>query len=365
MKIPGFGKDNKQLQPQKKLVSLKFFDLFNGLVKAESDYKDSTESSLIENKVLDTYLSDDSRLAEIIANNLMKKNGIMICSSKIMDLYKNSPALANDSLLSMLELLSSFIQRHDVHHKTTDAGIDTLAKYATEYMNYIKERYVKDTSYSFYEANGKTARHLNEMNLKMLQDVADADKSQHRLDNENIFYVCLRNVITFWNFGGDAHSPSLKNWSMTYEMLKAAFDLYELPDYPPYNFEFTQAVKEITMDEKAVGTFDPKNHLTKHVFLGHKSFITTEDAVILKSEENQPDGFFNNAYRIIHGHGGPAPQRPYIILCNNESEPELNNIIREKVASYPEEFPDPNDIFFVQFLFEGIYYDNRIKWSTI
>lgn len=364
MRIPSFGSKNNS-QPQKKLISIKFFDFFNSLVKAEADLKDTTESALVENKVLDTYLSDDDRLAEIIANNVLKENGIMICASKIMDLYKSNPAMANDTLIDFLIYLRSLIQRHDMRFKTTDNGLDELAFYATEFEKLIKDRVEADASYSFYELDGKTTRHVDQFNLYMLKDVAQVNKSQHRLDTENIFYLAIENVLTFWNYGGYEGTPTLKNWNITYGMLKAVFDVYRLPDYAPYAYEFSQVVKKIDMTESKVGVYDSSVILSKSVFLNLKTFETTDDAVIIRSKDNEPDKYFTNAYRIIHGPGKPTPQKPYIILCTDEPDQELSRIIEEKLKDYPDEFPDPSDSYHVQFLFDGAYYDKRIRWTTI
>lgn len=363
MRIPSFGKDNSA--PQKKLITIKFFDFFNKMVKAESDYKDTTESALVESKVLETYLSNDDRLAEIIANNIHKENGIMICASKIMDIYKAKPELANDTLIDFLIFLRGLIQRHDMHFKTSDKGLDEVARYAEEYEKLIKERTEEDASYSFYDLDGKTTRHVDSFNLYMLRDVAEANKSQHKLDTENVFYLAIENVLTFWNYGGYEDTPTLKHWNITYGLLKAVFDVYKLPDYAPYAYEFSQVVKEIDMTASKAGAYDSKVALSKSIFMNLKAFVTTEDAVIIRSKDNEPDRYFTNAYRIIHGPGKPTPQKPYIILCTDEPDQELSNIIEEKLKDYPEEFPDPADSCHVQFLYDGAYYDKRIRWTTI
>ena len=38
---------------------------------------------------------------------------------------------------------------------------------------------------------------------------------------------------------------------------------------------------------------------------------------------------------------------------------------RALLKDYPEEFPNPNDSYIVQFMWDGVYFDNRIMWKTI
>lgn len=58
-------------------------------------------------------------------------------------------------------------------------------------------------------------------------------------------------------------------------------------------------------------------------------------------------------------------KKPYIILYKNESENEIETIVEELLKDYPEEFPNPNDSYIVQFMWDGVYFDNRIMWKTI
>ncbi len=332
MRLPNFGKSN----PQKKLISFRFLNLVNGLVKAEADDKETSESVLIENKVLDTYLSEDDKLAGIVADNILEENGIVKCTAEILEIFRTNPGLANDTLLEFLRYVKDLIQRHDIRLKTTDEGVSAFAEYAKEYRKYIKEYLEKNPGYSFYEADGNNIKHVSPVELYVLDDISEAATSQHKLDTENLMYLSFVSAIDFWNFGGDMEAPSLKNWNITYAMLKAAINLCQIPDYPPYIYEFSQAVKKIDMEAKNIGSFDSTIKLTKGVYINLKSLLTTEDAVILRTKDNEPDRYFTNAFRVIHGPGKPTTKKPFILLYTDESEQEMYKILKEKLKDYPE-----------------------------
>ena len=99
-------------------------------------------------------------------------------------------------------------------------------------------------------------------------------------------------------------------------------------------------------------------------FIKEKSFVATADAVILKSI-NDEDKNFLFAYRIINGPNGKATSKPYIILFKNENDAERIRIVKELASQYPEDFPEPDDVHYVQFLWQGEYFDKRIRWMTI
>lgn len=361
MRLPSLGKGN----PQKKLISFRFLDLVNGMLKAEAGSKETTESALVEKKILDTYLNEDDRLAAIVSDNILKENGIIECAMRIFDLYCENPSYANDTLLDVIRFLQKMVNRYEPRLKTTDYGTDDLSRFATEFERYIKEWVEKDASVTYYDTDGETTKHVDPFRLYALHDVTEANSSQHRLDTENLVYVCFMNVLSFWNFGGDLNAPGLKHWNITYAMLKAAISLCRFPDYEPFIYEFSQLAKNITMVESKAGTFDSSVMLTRDVFLKLKSFATTEDAVIIKTVDNEQDGNFKNAYRVIHGPGMPPTKRPYILLYNDENEQELYEILKKKLVDYAEEFPNVDDAYAVQFLFEGAYFDKRVRWRTI
>ena len=119
------------------------------------------------------------------------------------------------------------------------------------------------------------------------------------------------------------------------------------------------------MDNTNRGSFDSSIVLTEDITISLKSLATTKDAVVIRAKNNAPDRTYTNAYRVIHGPGMPQTKVPYIFLCNDESEKEQYEILKEKLADYTDEFPDTKDAYIVQILFNGAYYDKRIRWKTI
>ena len=355
------GKD-----PQKKLISFQNSGLIDGMIKAEAASYNTSDSFIVEKTMIEHYLNPNDNIASAIASNLFKDNGIVLSLKAINQIYIAHPEYANDSLINVLKFAARLAQEYPVSLKINDDGVKELADMASEMETIIKKTVDADSAYSFLSVDGNSFRHVDSFDLIALHDVSEAATQQRKLDMVNLIYLGIESILTFWNFGGDSDSASLKNWKGTFLFLDKILNLSEWPDYPAYKFEYSQLVKEITLDKGDKGIYTSVEPiLSKVVFLDKKSFVTTEDAVILHSETGQDDRYYTGAYRIIHGPGSPMTKKPYIILYRNESENKLNAIVEKLVKDYPDEFPDSHDSYLAQFMWNGAYFDNRIRWKTV
>lgn len=354
--------------PQKKLISFQNPVLVDGMIKAEAAMYNITDSCVVERTLTDHYFNPNDQITTATASNLFSDNGMMLTLKAVTQIYIEHPEYANGTLLNLLRYASRLCLIYPTDLKTTDAGIKEFADLASKMLAIIEKRLAADPTYTFLNAEGENLIHVDEFSLIALRDIAEAPSSQRKLTTENLLYLGINSIITFWNFGdgGDISSPTLKNWKGTYLFLDSILGLCHWDDYLPSKYEFSQLVKKITFDTGEQGTFNASAPaLDKLVCLYKKSFMTTKDAIILRTQEGQDDGFFTGAYRIMHGPGVQMTKRPYIILFKNESDAEITSIVEELLKDHSEEFPDPKDFYVVQFMWNGIYYDKRILWKTV
>lgn len=358
---------NKECKdPQKKLISFQNPVLMDGMIKSEAAMYNTSDSFIVERTMTEHYLNTDDHIATAIASNLLKKNGIVLSLKAINQIYIEHPEYANETLLDVLRYASRLCQEYPSKLETTDDGVAEMAEMAAKMLEVVEKRLEADPVYTFLDENGERSRHVDEFDLIALRDVSEASTSQRKLSMENLLYLGINAVLTFWNFGGDIASATIKNWKGTYLFLDRILNLCYWGDYAPNKFEFSQIVKKVTFDKGEKGLFDASAPaLSKMICLDKKIFMTTQDAVILHTQKNQDDRFFTGAFRVIHGPGVPMTKKPYIILCKNESEKEIETIVEELLKDYPEEFPNPKDSYIVQFMWNGVYFDNRILWKTV
>lgn len=358
------NKDRKE--PQKKLISFQNPSLMDGMIKSEAAMYNTSDSFIVERTMIEHYLNTDDYIATAIASHLFENNGMVSSLRAINQIYIEHPEYANETLLDVLRYAERLCQEYPSKLQTTDDGVKELAEMAKKMSEVIETRLKDDPFHIFMDTDGEHTRHVSELDLIALHDVSEAATSQRKLSMENLLYLGINAILTFWNFGGDCACATLKNWKGTYLFLDRILNLCQWTDYPPNKFEFSQLVKKITFDKGERGIFNESSPaLTKMVCLDKKIFMTTKDAVILHTQKNQDDRFFTGAFRIIHGPGVQMTKKPYIILYKDESEKEIEDIIEELLKDYPEEFPNPKDSYIVQFMWSGVYFDTRILWKTV
>lgn len=357
------------LSPQKKLLTIQRYPLVSGCLKCEATSNGTTESLVAENILTDNYLNEHYLLAGAVADNLFndKSDKCAIDTAlAVCNIYKSKPDLANDSLYPFIETCRNYAQIFYTNLKAGDKPVEELAEAGEAVLNEI-HRVIDDNLFlTFWNAKGTEKKSLSPFDLTLLEDVVDSKTNQYKNDNENILYVGMLAIDTFWNFGVDETLPKLKNWRGTYILLEKILKLCEWPDNEDVKYDLLKAIKNIRIDEKNSSTYDDSTPaLNRQIWFGQKSILTTKDAVILRSKPNQPDDYFTDARRIIHGPGRPMTKKPFIILFKDETANELEAIVEELVKDYPDEFHGPNDSYTVQIFWDGNYFDKRIIWKTV
>lgn len=352
--------------PQKKLISFQNAELMDGMIKAEAANGNTSDSLVVERVMIEHYLNQNDNIASAVATNLFKDNGIALSLKEINQIYIVHPEYVNDSFINVLKFAARLAQEYPVSLKTDTIGVKELADRALAMENIIKRIIADNPTYQFWSTDRRSFRYVDSLDLSVLHDISRAAIEQRLLDTENLLFLGIESILTFWNFDGDYDRVSLKKWKGTFLFLNEILNLSKWPDYPPYKYEYSQLVKEITLDKGDKGVYTSnKPVLSKTIFLDKKCFATTEDAVILHSQIGQADGYFTGAYRIIHGPGVAKTKKPYIILYKNESEDELHMVLEKLLENYSEEFPNPHDAYLVQFMWSGTYFDDRIRWTTV
>ena len=106
--------------------------------------------------------------------------------------------------------------------------------------------------------------------------------------------------------------------------------------------------------------------LNKQIVLRRGVIVTTDDAVVLKSNPDAPSSEYDYAFRIVHFKGGPDTKRPYLFLCTIEEHDSKDEGMRSLVKQYAkDEFPNPFNANLAPILISRKYDDERIQWSTI
>lgn len=242
------GKDS-----QKKLISFQNPVLMDGMIKSEAAMYNTSDSFIVERTMTEHYLNTDDHIATAIASNLFKENGMVLSLKAINQIYIAHPEYANETILDVLRYASRLCQEYPSTLKTTDDGVAKLAEIASKMLKVIEKRLADDPVYTFLDSNGKYSRHVDEFDLIALRDVSEASTSHRKLSMENLLYLGINAIITFWNFGGDLASATMKNWKGTYLFLDCILNLCQWEDYPPNKFEFSQLVKKITYESNHIG----------------------------------------------------------------------------------------------------------------
>lgn len=351
--------------PKKKLITLQNHKIIEQLVKDEGSVTGSSDSVIFENAILNRYLNTDNDISYATINFLLQEHGIAKTCESIFNLLSASPQKADDSILGILDFIHSLELRNRTIVKADDKVLSHLAGSLKLYYEVI-QRYQSVSGLSF-EVPGQDAQgRITFDDMIVLKDLCRIEEDPNNINCGTYIAILINEIKKFWYLGGDNGNVAMKNWTHVYRILSDICSLAKWPDLPQYRHEFTTILKEIKFAKGSEELFDPQAPILEHhVWLKNKALLATKDVVILKTDDNLAFDEFRNAYRIIHGPNGKITERPYIILSKNESAEEVEAIVQSKIASAaPEEFIDSQDAYIVQILFNGVYYDKRLRWLT-
>ncbi len=357
-----FVKNNENTK--KKIFSLKNYDLINNLIGDDAKANATSESNIFERNTLEKYLNTECEdFAWAVANNIYGKNGISKTLASIYQHFIVSPKEANDSLIDLIR----FHMKMEFRCTSVVKGNEQiLHHFLTALTKYTKElqKYSESIEY-FYKDNSDDISTVSSSDLTIPEDIINYIQDQPEIINNGHYLANLISlIIQFWNVGDQ---NKMKNWSTVYKILCDICELSNYDNYSEYRNKLVYAIKNISVSPIYHSTYNPDTPvLDKLIFLRYKTLKTTKDAIILKTDMSLREDQFTQADRIIHGPEGGYTKKPYILLYNDSDISNLGEITQKLVEEYAkEEFFNPHEAYAVQILYQGLYYDERIKWETV
>lgn len=365
----------------KKIFTCKNFTLVNFLIKDDAATKNTTESIIIEDILLDHYLNTSvPDMAFIVDQYLFsnatvdKKNkslshqDIAATCHEVASWCASHAELVDDSFLPFLD----FIRNIEYRHHTEFLGNETISESLFADLEQLYGQMIKYTEksghvYHFPNSENKLCSISSEEMLTIRTFLMSKDDPNYATSNPFLFYQILTTLKKLWFFGGDYGNANMSNWTCFWRIISDFCAFAQWPDYPGYKNELVMIIKDFQLNTEKKGEYNMEAPiLDNRVFLRGKMIKTTDDAVVLKSDYRAKDDDYTQAYRIVHGPGAGATKKPYILLLKKDEVSDCDSVMEDLVAKYAsDEFPDSKDAFAVPILHDGMYFDQRIKWLTV
>ena len=356
---------NEKKVSQKKLVTFKNSELVNKLISIEASAQSTSDSVVVENSILEHFLNSNTFIADYVASNITQSNGVVKTMIAINNMCIDKPELVNDSYLEILHFLKNQIVKYEMPYEEVTPALLLLKERTDIVLDIIQETLDADPYYQYYVRDENIMRGFNKLDNIGFRDISKLDHNESVLQ-EKLIYLAFNDIIQFWDFKDNLYESTLKHSKSIYMLIDAALRICELPDFENIKYEFLLKLKKLSFETSPKKVFNEVEYkLNNRIFIKNKSFKTTEDAIILRSNPHAIDTEFTSAYRVINGPGSQMTRKPFIILFQDESDEDRIRILKELIKDYPEDFPSPEQVYYVQFLWEGEYYDKRICWITI
>lgn len=357
---------NKKVKIVKKTFSLRNSKLFSNIISDEAIVSNKSESAVIEETVFNNYVGNNKELAFWVENILYEDEGVRRTLMSFCEHYSALPQDANDSALSLIMLMYDIEMKHRTIIKGDEKILHHFKEQLNSYIELVKKRSITNNNYfpvPIVTPEGKYIE-VDSYTIILLEDIYKYIDTEPEMINGGCdIAMLIRNVYDYWNLGNT--SITLKNWTRVWRMLADICNLANWPDLPEYRNRLLKIMKNVSFGNDSALTFDENEPILNNIIhIKNRSIRTTKDVIVIKTDDQLDDGSFKNAGRVIHGPSTSyKTKHPIIILYNDEKDDELIEIVRSK--SPTNEFANTDDIFYVQILFDGKYFDNRIKWETI
>lgn len=352
--------------PKRKLVSLSNPSLVERLVGDEALTRGWSDSSVIEDCIVEHYFNlADSAYNDInsaIVRNIGEENAVAKVCGDVMRAFAGRPHLANDSLLPLIDAMESLELRAHSVFDLENQNVRLLAESVQDILTVLGKY---DSDYYFRrpaEAGSGTA-FIDSFDLIGFKQVAEIQNSTEENFNDSIGWLLISLIKKMWYVGENRGNPLYKSPHF-YRALAALCGLVSWPDLPQYRYEIIQKVKTIQLDLDG-NSFKRPPQLTETILLRNgKALKATADVCVLYAGDSTDSSDYDNAYRVIHGANLPDTDRPYIILCTAGTDVDL--VLEEVIKkSHLDEFPVTKGVYAFPILYNGIYYDLRLCWSTV
>lgn len=352
----------------KRTLSLKNNELFTNVVSDEALSLGITESSVIEDTVLEKFVNfDNADFLFWTKTLLFEKDGLKRTIQSICNHYSALPQDVNDNVAPLLLLMYDIEMKNMINIKGNEKILHHFKEQLKSFIEFLSSRKNDDkNNYApmlVFDPNGKEVKITSDVidNLKDIYEYIDIDPNM--INGKTHIAVLIRNIYDFWNLGNS--SPTLKNWTRIWRLLGDICELANWPDLPEYRNRLLKIMKVIQYGNNDSLPFDENEPLlNKIIYLNCKTIRTVENVVIIKSNEKLELNEFKNVKRIIHGFNQKTiTDKLILIVYNDENLEELLDIARQKVPK--DEFPVNFDLTFGEILKDKKYLDNRVIWDTV
>ncbi len=239
---------------QRKIFSFVNFDLVNALIKDEALATSRNESGIVEDAILNRYLSGNKFLDYPIVCVLHEENGLPRAAENLFTQFAALPEYVDDSAFPLVSWL-----RNLEWHFQTDISKSRLD--LTHFMRSIEtfkdviDNYLNRTDYSsrsILDVSGKTI-FLDEFELKgsirILSDILKIfNEGKNNYSQQDVLDV-YNLLCRYWNLPLPDNRP-LHKFSYVYRWLADVMRICNYPSLPEYRYDFVKMVRDINFYNK-------------------------------------------------------------------------------------------------------------------
>ena len=362
------NESSQQKDPSKKLISIKNFKVFNQLVKDEAAVSGESESAVVERNVMSNFFSKMDEMRDSVLYTIAEENAVTEMCRSVFSYFAAMPGNARSE--TMIPLLDQCFKMSFRQTVTISKEIQCIYHFRSQLESVYS--FFKECDEKHVICNGKEFDDVDRFTkdfFKMLLDDVNLvieGKREQIVWQGGELGTLISNIRSYFDFAQQPRSKSFGQWSITYRLLLDLAEIAQWENTAINRFNLVKIIKNIDISKQENDSFNPKFvSLSKYIFLDRKTILTTDDAIILKTDLSLDEKEFKNAERIIHGPNGRKTEHPMIVLFNAESPSELQEKVTALVKDYFTEFPDPNDAYSVSIFDFGKYLDPRIQWYKV
>lgn len=243
-----------QKKNQKKLISFTYFDLINSLVKDEAIANNRNESAIIEDIILDHYLSGNQFLDYPITHILFEESGLPRAAENLFVQFAALPEYVDDSAYPLVSWFRNLEWRFrtDISKSKLDLShfmrsIEVFQRIVEDYLNRTEtfDRKIADVDGKeifIYEFELRNSIMVFRDILKIYHEGKNNYSEQDVLDVYN--FICR-----YWNLPLPDDRP-LHKFSFVYRWLADVMQMCSYPSTPDLRYNFVQTVRRINFYDK-------------------------------------------------------------------------------------------------------------------
>ena len=243
-----------QKKNQKKLISFTYFELINSLVKDEAISSNRNESAIIEDIILDHYLSKNRNLEVPITHFLFLDRGFQLAAENIFGQMAALPEYVDDTTYPLIDWIKQLEWRYHTEIKGSYSELSHFLRAINDFSTIIN-RYMERTKPLERKIQNVDGREvlLDEFELRhdlmILQDILDVEENKLERYPERCVLDVLNIICRLWNLPLLDGRPLHKTSSM-YRWLVDVMQRCKYPSTPEVRFNFVNLVRNINFYDK-------------------------------------------------------------------------------------------------------------------